>query len=768
MISLPEPKPAGKIITFYSYKGGTGRSMALANVAWALAAGGKRVLSIDWDLEAPGLHRYFEPFLSDPSLEKSTGVIDFVRDFAAASVGAGVSSRSDWYREHSDLLAHTVPLDWDFGEGVLHLVPAGKQDAAYPVRVNSFDWSDFYERLDGGILLEIVKKNLREVYDFILIDSRTGVSDTSGLCTIQMPDELVVCFTLNRQSIYGASAAARSAFKARHGPSGNPTLRIWPIPTRVENSEKDRLEFTLAIARARFAGLMHQLGPDEEDRYWSEVSVNYEPYYAYEEVLAAFRERARPGLMLSRMRAIAEYLNEGPFDAGLIIDQVSVSGGPAAYATRSARDYEQEFTLLGDEYESIRNRMPPGNSRTQQMSLLVGRVQILSGDRDTGAVAEKLFSRGTDGSRVVGLALARKDPQKQHIEIALAGIAESRSAFEQFNALMLAQDLCPLLHPTAAFRLRSAIQGQLGSTITAADRSRWLLADRLLKLLSGTPEVETERDVRVSTYNIAGNGQDLIYVTPASPYVKYNDGEETHGLWVKTRGPHAVQVPKLIRMGRLLVTNSIYLEFVKAGGYEIDAYWSARSSVRRRFVTRDGLSRGPAFWPNANKFPEGAAQHPVSGISYLEATAFVVWCNATARADDDGVWSLPREDEWEFVARSEEGFIYPWGDAFDTARCNSAESGLASTSDVRRFETGASKAGCLDMAGNVWEYIWSSDARDGSCVLRGGSFTNDRFEVRSYLRLFDVPVTHRPWDFGFRLSRVALDGRSGTPTNAPR
>ena len=71
-----EAPRGGKIVTFYSYKGGTGRSMALANVAWVLASSGKRVLAIDWDLEAPGLHRYFEPFLADKSLERSTGLID--------------------------------------------------------------------------------------------------------------------------------------------------------------------------------------------------------------------------------------------------------------------------------------------------------------------------------------------------------------------------------------------------------------------------------------------------------------------------------------------------------------------------------------------------------------------------------------------------------------------------------------------------------------------------------------------------------------------
>ena len=58
-----------RVVTFYSFKGGTGRSMAVANVAWILASRGQRVLVIDWDLEAPGLHRYFRPFLVDRDLE---------------------------------------------------------------------------------------------------------------------------------------------------------------------------------------------------------------------------------------------------------------------------------------------------------------------------------------------------------------------------------------------------------------------------------------------------------------------------------------------------------------------------------------------------------------------------------------------------------------------------------------------------------------------------------------------------------------------------
>ena len=75
-----------RIVTFYSYKGGTGRSMAVANFAWIVAASGKRVLTIDWDLEAPGLHRYYRPFLADPDLFDTNGLIDAFWSLTASAM----------------------------------------------------------------------------------------------------------------------------------------------------------------------------------------------------------------------------------------------------------------------------------------------------------------------------------------------------------------------------------------------------------------------------------------------------------------------------------------------------------------------------------------------------------------------------------------------------------------------------------------------------------------------------------------------------------
>ena len=46
------------IAVFYSFKGGVGRSMAVANVGDLLTRSGLKVLMIDFDMEAPGLEQY--------------------------------------------------------------------------------------------------------------------------------------------------------------------------------------------------------------------------------------------------------------------------------------------------------------------------------------------------------------------------------------------------------------------------------------------------------------------------------------------------------------------------------------------------------------------------------------------------------------------------------------------------------------------------------------------------------------------------------------
>jgi cellulose biosynthesis protein BcsQ len=310
---------SGKIITFYSYKGGTGRSMAVANVGWLLAMLGKRVLLIDWDLEAPGLHRYLHPFLDDPELTDSPGLIDFFLDFSAAArepARSGASnSDPNWWQRHANLLRYTYSLDSGvldetlFDSGTLDFVPAGQQGPAYGLHVTSFNWQEFYDKLGGGVFLEGLKRELRASYDYVLIDSRTGISDTAGICTVQMPDDLVVFFTLNQQSIKGAAAIAQSADAQRRNRIGEPTLRIWPVPTRVELGETERVEAARDLARVTFHRFVGRFTRSERAVYWGAVEVPYKPFYAFEEVLAVFGDRPHytAASILTAMTALIRY-----------------------------------------------------------------------------------------------------------------------------------------------------------------------------------------------------------------------------------------------------------------------------------------------------------------------------------------------------------------------------------------------------------------------------------------------------------------------------
>jgi WD40 repeat protein/cellulose biosynthesis protein BcsQ len=307
---------AGQIITFYSYKGGTGRTMLLANVAWILAAAGKRVLAIDWDLEAPGLHHYIAPFLADPRVAESLGLIDMVVELstalATADAGDDDALTSSWFDQNISIPSYTQEVDWSFpGNGTLDVILAGQQNASYSVRVNSFDWKGFYENFGGGVFFEYFKEKVSG-YDYVLIDSRTGVSDTSGICTVQMPDKVVVCFTANEQSILGASGIANS-IQNQWGRVGNrQRSRILPVLCRVEQAEKLKLEAARARAQSLFAPSLAPMSTREQEAYWQRAQVVYWPWYAYEEVLAVFGDqKSYEGTVLSAAETMAELITEG-------------------------------------------------------------------------------------------------------------------------------------------------------------------------------------------------------------------------------------------------------------------------------------------------------------------------------------------------------------------------------------------------------------------------------------------------------------------------
>jgi tetratricopeptide (TPR) repeat protein len=293
--------------------------MLLANSAWLLASAGHNVLMVDWDLEAPGLHRYFAPFLTDPELTASNGLIDLVLAYSSEALeplSASNPRPNEWYRERADVLDYAVSINWKFtNEGTLSLMPSGRQGTSYSVRVNSFNWQNFYERLGGHSFFEALRAAMRRDFDFVLIDSRTGVSDTAGICTVQFPDSLVVCFTLNNQSIEGATAVVRSVLQQKNQES----FKVFPIPTRIDNNESDKLLERWKLAKERFGDLVPS---NRRSTYWDDLSVLYVPKYAYEEVLAVFANRPDDPANLNLL-AHSRRLVGAVFDVTLTPENVS-------------------------------------------------------------------------------------------------------------------------------------------------------------------------------------------------------------------------------------------------------------------------------------------------------------------------------------------------------------------------------------------------------------------------------------------------------------
>jgi len=301
----------GQVVTFYSYKGGTGRTMALANVAWILASAGKRVLVADWDLEAPGLHRFFSPFIELDAVAHP-GVIDLVREYED-QVRRKTDRPDRWVEQLARVDAYTFPINWTFDSGgLLHFLSAGRQNDAYASTLGSLDWDTFYDRLGGGIFLDALREDMRCNYDYALIDSRTGFSDVADICTLHLPDVLVDCFTLSNQGIDGAARVAHAVATNRP----NRKIRILPVAMRVDQGEKEKADAGRQLAMRSFPGLPTGMTEAERVQFFASVEVPYQTFYAYEETLATFGDKpGSPTSLLAAYERLTDVVTQGEVTA---------------------------------------------------------------------------------------------------------------------------------------------------------------------------------------------------------------------------------------------------------------------------------------------------------------------------------------------------------------------------------------------------------------------------------------------------------------------
>lgn len=169
--------PRSKVIAFYGYKGGAGRSLLAANIAATLGFLGKNVLLVDWDLEAPGIGDFLEARLfgirgsakTQSRWRKSEGVLELL----AACAKAEGRELPEIFKQY---LASPILMSRSFGErGRLDLLGPGVQSRNFGMRLMESDWYSFFTSY-GEQFRQAFWSAVESTYDFVIIDTRTGIN----------------------------------------------------------------------------------------------------------------------------------------------------------------------------------------------------------------------------------------------------------------------------------------------------------------------------------------------------------------------------------------------------------------------------------------------------------------------------------------------------------------------------------------------------------------------------------------------------------------
>lgn len=229
--------------------------MALANVAFLAAQNNLRVLVMDWDLEAPGLAYYFRCLLDTPDVKRlkdSCGILDILWEWRNGINANKSEAELQILLEHFQSghpFQSCVQSLMDVPGVVLDFIGAGSKNIqtpelrTYEEALSHFSWSKFFEEEAGGHVIDTLRKWAKYHYDIILIDSRTGLADAAGICTMQIPDAVALCFVLNRQNIDGIAKIA-AVVKVNRADA----VELRAVPMRV--ARHDTSEESDARARA--------------------------------------------------------------------------------------------------------------------------------------------------------------------------------------------------------------------------------------------------------------------------------------------------------------------------------------------------------------------------------------------------------------------------------------------------------------------------------------------------------------------------------------
>lgn len=226
-----------KTITFYSYKGGTGRSLAVANAARYLVQMNFKVAVVDFDLEAPGLHYKFADAHGNP-LAVEQGLADYLYQYIVE--GKPAQSLADYF----------LPIAVPGVDGAsLHLMPAGNAPSPrYWATLARLDWHAlFYTQNAQGVALFMDLQNrIAETLqpDFLLIDSRTGITEMGGVATTVLADRVICLVLPSKENLEGSRAILRGIQRARRDfalPSNEISIVLSRLRADQEQSDEQAI-----------------------------------------------------------------------------------------------------------------------------------------------------------------------------------------------------------------------------------------------------------------------------------------------------------------------------------------------------------------------------------------------------------------------------------------------------------------------------------------------------------------------------------------------
>ncbi|MEA5420662.1 AAA family ATPase [Spirulina sp. CCNP1310] len=184
-----------KRVVFYSYKGGVGRTTALIQTAFQLIRSGKRVVIVDMDVEAPGLHT----LLPAQKVTSKVGLVDYLWERQTCFFNEDHQPQVELGGDKGIIYSVTD----SHSKRPLFVVPAGNIGRRYVQRLSLLTTTHLFDKTDDPWLQ--FERELWEQFqpDIMLIDARTGLNEWGGFTLLGLADDIFIVLYPSEQNAEG-------------------------------------------------------------------------------------------------------------------------------------------------------------------------------------------------------------------------------------------------------------------------------------------------------------------------------------------------------------------------------------------------------------------------------------------------------------------------------------------------------------------------------------------------------------------------------------